>query len=295
MKKYVLLCIASFFGLMGNFCFAQSDNNKIIQRGIDAQKLGKDGEAFQWFQMAAEQGSADGEYHLGYCYLAGQGIGADEGKAFQCFRKGAGQGDGRCEFYLGNCYENGWGTRQDMDTAQKMYQQSAQNGFAAANSALKRLDQASSTPGSSSSAPAPSTDDQPTVQPAGNGVSRGEVNESSSWVSQGYAAFNSHKFAEAYKLFEKAANAGNSEGNVGLASCYVAQATANRDPSKMVLAVKYLRKAADAGNVTGESMLGASYYYGQGVKKDLKKAKEWLQKGALQGNQKAKELLAQMG
>jgi TPR repeat protein len=142
MMKRVLLGLVVTFGLLGfgkTPAFAESSADRLLQKGVNAQKMGKYGEAFQWFQLAANAGSADGQYRVGYCYLTGQGVRLDEEQAAKWLRKGADQGDARSEFNLGSCYEKGWGVLLNLDEAKKWYQAASQQGFKAADSALKRL------------------------------------------------------------------------------------------------------------------------------------------------------------
>ncbi len=130
MAKKALLGLALAFSLWGwgeSTVFAQTRADGLIQKGLMAQKMGKDGEAFQWFQLAAGAGSAEGQYHVGYCYLTGQGVRLDEEQAAKWFRKGADQGEARCEFNLGSCYENGWGVLLNLDEAKNWYQADSQH------------------------------------------------------------------------------------------------------------------------------------------------------------------------
>jgi TPR repeat protein len=141
--KRVLLGLVLTFSLLGlgkTLVFAESDTDRLLQKGVNAQKMGKYGEAFQWFHIAADAGSAQGQYRVGYCYLTGQGVRLDEEKAAKWLRKGADQGDARSEFNLGSCYENGWGVLLSLEDAKKWYQAAAKQGFKGAESALKRLE-----------------------------------------------------------------------------------------------------------------------------------------------------------
>ncbi len=132
-------------GLGKTVVFAGSGTDGMLQKGLDAQKMGKYGEAFQWFRIAAEAGSAEGEYHAGYCCLTGQGVRLDEEQAAKWFHKAADQGEPRSEFLLGSCYENGWGVPLNLDEAKKYYQAAAQLGFKGAENALNHLQPTPST------------------------------------------------------------------------------------------------------------------------------------------------------
>ncbi len=47
----------------------------------------------QWYQKAADQGDATGQYFLGFMYEAGLGVTKNEVEAAQWYRKAAEQGD----------------------------------------------------------------------------------------------------------------------------------------------------------------------------------------------------------
>jgi uncharacterized protein len=48
--------------------------------------------AFHWFQKAADQGHAEAQYNLGFCYDKGVGVAQSFVKAFHWFQKAANQG-----------------------------------------------------------------------------------------------------------------------------------------------------------------------------------------------------------
>lgn len=58
--------------------------------------------------------------------------------------------------------------------------------------------------------------------------------------------------------------------------------------------MEWFKKAADQGNVDAQNNLGVMYYTGEGVPKDMAKAREWLRKAAAQGNADAKANLEGM-
>ena len=49
-------------------------------------------EAVKWFQKAAAQGLAGGQYNLGLCYAYGEGVGQDKVEAAKWLRKASDQG-----------------------------------------------------------------------------------------------------------------------------------------------------------------------------------------------------------
>ncbi|MEI6709304.1 MAG: tetratricopeptide repeat protein, partial [Methylococcales bacterium] len=50
-------------------------------------------QAVFWFNKAAEQGDADGQYQLGFMYYYGKGVTQDYNQAVILFRKAAQQGN----------------------------------------------------------------------------------------------------------------------------------------------------------------------------------------------------------
>lgn len=140
-------------------------------------------------RILADKGKPEAQYRLGLCYLKGEGIVADEGQAYQLFQKAANQGHPRaqvqmgkfCElgkggqdnpyrddlfgpeclidleeaanwylkaagqndaegcFHLGRCYEQGIGLPRDMIRARRCYSRAANDGCHEAKVALDML------------------------------------------------------------------------------------------------------------------------------------------------------------
>lgn len=96
-------------------------------------------EALKWFKKAAEQGYADAQYNLGYCYLTGQGVSQDYSKAVMWYRKAAENGLAYAQYSLGFCYENGQGVLKDIKEAKRWYWKAAKQKYPDAQEALERL------------------------------------------------------------------------------------------------------------------------------------------------------------
>jgi TPR repeat protein len=139
------LKLSLFLSLLGFGAFAFADDSlSWLAKGLDAQNNGDYSGAFQCFKISAESGVPKAEYELGYCYLTAQGVSGDDIEAVKWFRRSALQGDGRAEFAMGYCYENGWGVSKDMEKARQSYQKAAQEGFGGGETAIKRLEAATS-------------------------------------------------------------------------------------------------------------------------------------------------------
>jgi len=100
----------------------------------DSQVLEKDPEkSVEWYREAAEQGNADAQCFLGWCYDNGRyGVARDPLKAAEWFRKAAQQNNARAQFFLGLCYDKGAGVVRDPANAVEWYRKAADQGLAAA-------------------------------------------------------------------------------------------------------------------------------------------------------------------
>lgn len=141
MKKMLLsLVILLGFGMSALAApLAPIDITPNVQQGLKDRKLGRFGEAFLQFRLAARAGDAYGQYWVGYCYLTGQGISRDPVEAAKWFKKSAAQGFAQSEYQLGSCYEYGIGVNLDPAKARQLYQAAAAQGFAVPSDVLKSL------------------------------------------------------------------------------------------------------------------------------------------------------------
>ena len=89
-------------------------------------------EAAKWYQMAAEQGCAEGQVKLGRCYLSGKGVKKSYELAFEWFSKSAEQGHREAQYELGLCYQNGYGVRVVKKWAVEWFAKAAEQGHAGA-------------------------------------------------------------------------------------------------------------------------------------------------------------------
>ena len=112
---------------------------EIYQTGETAFTDGKYTEAIKWYRRAAEYGSADAQYSLGYCYAQGRGVPRNEVEAFRWYRKSAEQGNVFAQFNLGDYYAQGIGVAKNKAAASSWYQRAAEQGHPQARQALKRL------------------------------------------------------------------------------------------------------------------------------------------------------------
>lgn len=83
--------------------------------------------AAQWFQQAAEHGSAQAADELGYMNERGLGVPKDSNKAMQWYSKAADGSDQLALIDLGKMYEHGEGTKQNFAKSIALYEK-ASNG-----------------------------------------------------------------------------------------------------------------------------------------------------------------------
>ena len=67
------------------------------------------GEALKWYDLAAKQGDAKGQFNLGVMYRDGKGVPKNYAEAIKWFRLAAGQGFAIAQYNLGLMYANGLG------------------------------------------------------------------------------------------------------------------------------------------------------------------------------------------
>lgn len=113
----------------------------------------------------------------------------------------------------------------------------------------------------------------------GQQVTRIRINEDVANAQTRYEAGNAsymlQKYDEAFKFFEKAANAGHPGAQYNLGMCYYEGKGTKQDYKK---AVKWLEMAGESDVKDAQYNLAAMYRNGIGVEKDLKKADYWEQK-----------------
>jgi len=115
---------------------------QIIRRRIDlfSSTWRKDkNEAIRWYRLAAEQGYARGQNHLGVCYANGSGVRMDKKEAVRLYRLSAGQGNQISQFNLGWCYRDGLGVKINTKEAAHFFRLSAAQGFTKGQHALNKL------------------------------------------------------------------------------------------------------------------------------------------------------------
>lgn len=126
---------ADAMALFADLLLAQASSNP-------ATAADSETEAFQWYQRAADAGSADGFHGLGCCWQRGLGsVKKDPVKAVACFREAIRRNNihYRALYEMGRCYELALGVREDLEIAEDYYQRAAAGGHVEAKRRLERL------------------------------------------------------------------------------------------------------------------------------------------------------------
>lgn len=205
-------------------------------------------QAVEWYRKAAEQGNAKAQSNLGLCFANGQGVTKDDRQAVEWYRKAATQGDADAQVNLGYCFENGRGVAKDEKQAVEWYRKAAEQGYAPAQ------------------------------------------------VNLGWCFANGAGVAkdgrQAVEWYRKAVEQGHADAQNSLAWMYANGKGVAKDLKQ---AHEYFLKAAGQKNNIAYFNLGILYEAGLGVAKNEKTALEYYRKAAELGidDKKAAEIYAQ--
>jgi TPR repeat protein len=115
-----------------NTVVVSSSSGNIVEQASAAFVRKDHREAARLYRLAADQGNADGQSHLGELYWFGQGgLPKDEREAARLFRLAADQGDAGSQNDLGFLYEHsGGGLPKNEREAARLYRLAADQGNA---------------------------------------------------------------------------------------------------------------------------------------------------------------------
>ena len=105
---------------------AQHDLGWCYENGVGVDRDVKD--AADWYFRSAEHGNAKGQYALGRCYMNGVGTSKDETAAAKMYRLAAEQGLAKGQYEIGGCYSDGRGVKKDLREGAKWYRLAAEQG-----------------------------------------------------------------------------------------------------------------------------------------------------------------------
>lgn len=263
--------------------------------------------AVQWYQKSAAQGHAPAQCILGKCYENGNGVEQDYRKAFEWYTKAAEQGHAPAQFYLGLCYENGNGVIAELGNTNlsselnnaKADLERIQKEIKGCENKMIHMEKICREYGhhmySGKEEKKKIEELKPQVEPAKERVKKAQNNllYAAQKAIDWYNNAAEKKYAEAlyylgvcyengkglhkdsnkaFELYTQAAEQGYADAQYKLGMAYE-----NDDDIKdLSLAAKWFTKAAEQGHNEAKHELGMFYFYGKGVKKDEKKAKELL-------------------
>ena len=228
--------------------------------------------AFSWYKKSAEQGFAQAQCQLGYCYHKGYGCDQDDCKAFEWYTKSTEQGYAPAQLNLGCCYDEGKGCDQDYNKAFEWYKKSAEQGYAPAQYNL----------GCS--------------YHEGKGCDQ-DYNKAFEWykksAEQGYAPGQHNlgcsyergdgcdqDYNQAFHWYKKSAVQDHAPAQCAFGGCYHKGYGCEQNDYK---AFDWLKKSAEQGYALAQSNLGCFYEKGYGCDQNDCKAFEWYKKSAEQG------------
>ena len=225
------------------------------------------------------QDDAETLYNIGRRYYNGDGVAQDYTKAIEWFRQAAEQGYAAAQSAIGICHYYGRGVTQDYAQAANWYRKAAEQGYAAAQYNLGHF------------------------YCDGEGVKN--YKRAVRWyrkaAEQGYAAAQSDlglcyakgigvtiDDTQAVYWYRQAAEQGYAAAQNGLGNHYYCGLGVTQDYAQ---AISLYHKAAEQGNAKAQNNLGNCYYYGKGVTQDYAQAANWYRKAAEQGNAAAQVCL----
>lgn len=95
--------------------------------------------SFEYLLKPAEQGLAEAQARIGFCYFHGFGTEKNYTTALEWFNKATRQGDHMGQYYMGVCYTYGYGVEKDYDLAIEWLQKAARQGDLPAKDLLKQF------------------------------------------------------------------------------------------------------------------------------------------------------------
>ncbi|KAJ3386429.1 hypothetical protein HDU84_001562 [Entophlyctis sp. JEL0112] len=269
---------------------AQSQNNvgHLLRLGQGVEKADPE-KAVEWFKKSAENGNADGENSLGFCYLNGIGVPKDAAKAANWFAKAAAKGHVEGLNNYGWALLMGEGVAKNGDRAVECLPVFAKARLPEVQEAKICLDMFIYTDSACKNA----------MQMLLNGLCPFQLSACQDYIrgknNLAYMYRNGfgipQDYGAAVRLYEETANQGDDTGQNGLAYMHLNGLGVTRD---VVRAFGLYQKSANQGNSDAQCSLGQMYRNGGGVQKDLFKAFEWYQKSALQNNSDAQNNLGWM-
>lgn len=227
----------------------------------------------EWYQKSADLGFGDAMYIIGEMYSVGKGVTQDYSKAMEWYKKAAAAGSYRALTSIGDLYIDGKGVNHDEVEAMRWYEKAAQ--FKDADAMYKiawlYLNGLGVNP-----------DDKTAMEWFQEAANAGNIDAmwfAGMMYSEGRGV--TQDYNKALEWYQKAANAGDAHAMYAIGNMYRDGKGVDQDYTK---AIEWYQKAANAGNAAAMEEIGWMYYSGTLVSKDYAKALEWYQRAANGGN-----------
>ena len=256
------------------------DSATLFQEGMDWHKKNQYKYSPCYFKLAADQGYAPAQYHLGLMYEQGRGVLKNEKEAVRLWRLAANQGHREAQYNLGRMYDLGRGVDKDEEEAVYLWGLAANQGYADAQYSLGRMYE------------------------QGRGVPKNEkvaVHLYTLAANQGHveAQYNLGRIYEqgrgvpknekvAVRMWNLAANQGHVGAQYNLGRMYE---QGRGVPKNEKEAIRWFILAADQGHADAQYKLGVRYKFGWGVTRNEEEAIRLWKLAANQGNVKAQNVL----
>ncbi len=121
---------------------AEAAAQAALDAAEDAKKMAQANlEQFDAQKKLADNGNADAQSYLGYCYDTGKGVTVDYLEGAKWYRKAADQNQINAQFNLGNCYHFGWGVATNDVEAVKWFNLASAQGDEPSKKILSVIEQ----------------------------------------------------------------------------------------------------------------------------------------------------------
>lgn len=124
MKRFSILIVA----VMTVTAVLGQSADQWLKQGNDYYEKQQFSKAVECYQQAAEAGSQEGQFNLGYALYNGEGIDKDYATAAMWFKRAARKGFAKAQYNLAYCYMYGRGVPIDYDKALRNLTDAANNG-----------------------------------------------------------------------------------------------------------------------------------------------------------------------
>ena len=227
------------------------------------------------FRPLAIKGNAQAQRFLGVMYRRGNGVPRDGKQAAGWYLKAAGQGDGLAQSALGEMYEDGEeGVQRDEAAAADWYRKAAEQGIARAQNFLGGMyfDGRGGLP----------KDDDRAVILFRKAAEQGNVSaQFNLGLAHDIGTGWRKDHDQAVVWYRRAAEKGLAAAQNNLGVMY---REGHGVPKDDQTAVTWFRRAAEQGSANAQVSLGFAYNHGRGVQKDDQQALIWYRKAANQGD-----------